>query len=140
MTLETLTAITIRFDGQTVRFEPGAVFTVTDNQAQRLLARAPGKLQALTLPPDRPIEPLQPGWLVAYRDRQGRLRGGCDERDAGTVAACQWDGTAWTVSLTDGQRLPLSRIRSVGQADEAGQIVAAWIVRDHGYDREGPTS
>ena len=142
MTLETLAAITIRFDGHAIRFEPGSVFTVTENQAQRLLTRAPGKVRRITLPPDPialsgPIPPLQPGWLVVYRDRQGRLRGGCDERDAGTVAACQWDGTAWTVRLTSGERLPLQRILSVGQTDPAGTLVAAWTTRDHGADGQG---
>jgi len=84
-----------------------------------------------------PNPPLQPGWLVAYRDRQGVLCGGCDDRQHGTVQACQWDGNGWTLWLTDGQRMPLSMIRSVGQTDDTGQIVAAWTVREHGYDGEG---
>jgi len=83
------------------------------------------------------VPPLQSGWLVAYRDRQGALRGGCDDRQHGTVEACQWDGNGWTLWLTDGQRMPLSMIRSVGQTDDTGQIVAAWTVREHGYDGEG---
>jgi hypothetical protein len=33
--------------------------------------------------------------------------------------------------------MPLSQVRSVGQTDEAGQIVAAWTVREHGYDGQG---
>ena len=54
--------------------------------------------------------------------------------DNGTVHECQWDGMAWTVPLTDGQRLPLTRIRSVGKTDGEGKVVAAWSVRKHGYD------
>ena len=85
-----------------------------------------------------PTPPLQPGWLVAYRERRGVLCGGCVDREHGTVQECRWGGNGWTVSLTDGQRLPLSLIRSVGQTDDAGQIVAAWIVKEHGYDGQGP--
>ena len=58
-----------------------------------------------------PMPPLQPGWLVGYRDRKGVSGGGCIDREHGTVEVCRWDGTGWTVYLTDGQRLPLSMIR-----------------------------
>jgi hypothetical protein len=133
MTLQALASIAIRLDGRVVQYEPGAVFTVTAEQAARLLARAPGKLQALTMPPDLPEEPLQPGWLVCYRDQRGALCGGCDDRQHGTVAGCRWTAGAWTVHLTDGQRLPLSIIRGVTTPDGA-----AWTVREHGYDGEGP--
>ena len=85
-----------------------------------------------------PMPPLQPGWLVAYRNQGGTLCGGCDDRAHGTVHVCRWDGNGWTVELTDGQRLTLSAIRSVGKTDRAGQIVGAWTVREHGYDGEGP--
>lgn len=84
-----------------------------------------------------PTPPLHPGWLVVYRDRRGVLCGGCVDRPHGTVEACRWEGNGWTVHLTDGQRLPLSLIRSVGQTDDAGQIVAAWTVREHGADGNG---
>lgn len=84
-----------------------------------------------------PAPPLQPGWLVVYRDRRGTLCGGCDDRAHGTVRACQWQDHGWMVSLTDGQSLPLSTIRSVGQTHESGQLLAAWTVREHGYDGEG---
>jgi len=47
-----------------------------------------------------PESPLQYGWLIAYRDRQGRLRGGSDERERGTVQECRWDGRGWTIFLT----------------------------------------
>lgn len=85
-----------------------------------------------------PMPPLQPSWLVVYRDQRGALCGGCDDRPRGTVGECRWEENGWTVHLTDGQRLPLSLIRSVGQTDDAGQVVAAWTVREHGFDGEGP--
>lgn len=83
--------------------------------------------------------PLQPGWLVCYRDPELGLRGGGDDRAHGTVAFCEWIPVhrTWAVVLTDGQRLPLWAIRSVGQTNTAGAIVAAWCTRDHGYDGEG---
>ena len=85
-----------------------------------------------------PAPPLQPGWLVVYRDRRGVLSGGCDDRQHGTVAECRWEENRWMVHLTDEQRLPLSFIRSVGQTNKAGEIVAAWTVREHGFDGQGP--
>lgn len=141
MTLEVLAPITIKLDGLVTHFEPGQVFTVTLNQAQRLLERAPGRLRRITLPldpvpPSGSIPPLLPGWVVSYRDRDGRLCGGCDDRDHGTVRECRWEGRAWAVHLTDRAAIPLSHVRSVGQTDEAGQIVAAWCVREHGFDGE----
>ncbi len=84
-----------------------------------------------------PEPPLQPGWLVAYRDRQGRLRGGCDEREAGTVHTCEWDGTGWTIRLTNGDALPLRLVVSVGKTDATGKTLAIWATRAHGYDGEG---
>lgn len=88
----------------------------------------------------QPILQIRPGWLVAYRDRHGTLSGGCDDRKHGTVRECQWDGMAWTVLLTDGQWLPLTSIRSVGKTNGEGKIVAAWTVREHGYDGKGRPS
>jgi hypothetical protein len=83
-----------------------------------------------------PLPPLQPGWLVVYRGASGKFCGGCDDRAHGTVQGCDWDGRAWTVVLTDGQRLPLTGIRSVGRTNAASEIVAAWTVLEHGYDGE----
>jgi hypothetical protein len=88
-------------------------------------------------PAHPPAAPLQAGWLVVYRDRQGRLCGGADDREHGTVQACEWGWNGWTVLLTDGQRLPLSLIRSVGQIDQNGKLLAAWTVREHGLDGQG---
>jgi hypothetical protein len=133
MTLRCLEPLALKFDGRGVCLEPGACFTVTPDQAQRILAQFPGKVEVLDLPPDLPIEPLQPGWLVCYRDRAGRLCGGCDDRAHGTVTACQWDGSAWMVTLTDGQALPLGAVRSVAKTDASGRVLVAWTVREHGY-------
>jgi len=137
MTLRALAPLTIRFDGKAVQIAPGACFTVTDQQAQRLFERVPGKVEVLDLPPAPPAEPLQPGWLVCYRDRAGRLAGGCDDRANGTVKACQGDGGRWTVTLTNGQRLPLSAVLSVAKTNDAGAGLSAWSTREHGYDGEG---
>src|SRR4051812_12046822 len=46
-----------------------------------------------------PEPPLQPCWLISYRDRTGHLRGGCDERDAGTVVTCHWGERGWEIIL-----------------------------------------
>jgi len=95
-------------------------------------------LQTPVIPVMQPDAPPQPpicsGWLVAYRDRTGKLRGGCDEREAGTVKECRWDEGKWTVCLTDGQQLPLLIILAVGKTDAHGHVLAAWDVKRHGYD------
>ncbi|MDR4470664.1 MAG: hypothetical protein MRJ68_20575 [Nitrospira sp.] len=83
-----------------------------------------------------PVPPILPGWLVTYRDQAGRLCGGADDRAHGTVRKCQWNGTNWTLHLTDGQRLPLAAIPAVSKTDTLGRIVGAWSTRDHGYDGE----
>ena len=82
----------------------------------------------------QPISPIRPEWLVVYRDHRWNLCGGCDDRQHGTVQKCQWGGGSWTVHLTDGQRLPLASIRSVGKTDGEGKLIAAWSVREHGFD------
>ena len=74
---------------------------------------------------------------MVYRDRAGRLRGGDDERDHGTVARLEWVTGSWTVWLTNGESLPLSRVRAVSQTNGEGQIVAAWDVLGCGIDGHG---
>jgi len=81
--------------------------------------------------------PLSPGWLVVYRDRTGTLHGGADDRAHGTVCACTWDGNDWRVLLADGQQLPLAVIRAVGHVDHDGRLLAAWTVKEHGFDGNG---
>lgn len=90
-------------------------------------------------PANTPVAPLQPAWLIVYRDEVWRLRGGSDEREAGTVRECSWDPYAgWTVILTNGGRVPLRAVRAVSKINTRGQILAAWTVREHGYDGDGP--
>jgi hypothetical protein len=86
---------------------------------------------------EEPVAPILPGWVLAYRDRQGVLRGGCDDRAHGTVQECRWDSTGWTVYLTDGQQVSLSLIQAVGKTDNTGRLIAAWTVKEHGYDGNG---
>ena len=76
---------------------------------------------------------LQPGWRIVYRDHLWRLAGGSDDPEHGTVSACGQD----VVTLTDGQMIPLSLIRSVAAMDCTGRIMGAWTVREHGLDGEG---
>ena len=137
MTLRCLMPLALKFGGRTVQFEPGSVFTVTPAQAQRVLAKFPAHVETLDLPPDLLTEPLQPGWLVVYRDRAGRLAGGCDDRGRGVVKECRWNGSAWLVRLTNGGTLALRSVLSVGKTDATGKIIAAWTVRECGVDGEG---
>ena len=97
-----------------------------------------GEGSPLPMPPTTP--PLQPGWRIAYMDHQWKLAGGYDDPDHGTVQACRWDAGAWTVTLTNGQTIPLSRVRSVGAVDHKGRLYGAWEVNTHGYDGEGPVT
>ena len=69
----------------------------------------------------------QGNFLVGLRiERMGRCR---------SVAGMQ---ERRTVRLTDGQQIPRWIIRAVGKTDQGGRILAAWSVRDHGYDGNGP--
>ncbi|TKB64002.1 MAG: hypothetical protein E8D47_12190 [Nitrospira sp.] len=111
--------------------------TLTGPPAPELVAAA--LCHSLVATP-QPIPPIRPGWLVAYRDQRGALCGGCDDRQRGTVEVCRWNENKWTLCLTDGQEIPLSIVLSVGPTDEAGRIIAAWTVREHGYDGEGPVT
>lgn len=83
--------------------------------------------------------PIEAGWLVVYQDQTGRLCGGADDRMHGTVQACRREAGKWTVVLTDGLGLPLSKIRSVASTHPDGRISAAWTMRAHGYDGHGPS-
>lgn len=84
--------------------------------------------------PAAPDPPLQLGWLVTWRDQSGRLRGGALDRQAGTVTACHWSGRRWQVEVPNGSRFGLARVVGVAQTDDAGSVVAAWLIRSHGYD------
>ena len=88
-------------------------------------------------PTEEPTPPLQAGWRIVYLDSLWKLAGGADDPEHGTVEACRWEGGAWSVHLTDGQEIPLSRIRSVAAMDYKGRLMGAWTVREHGYDGQG---
>lgn len=81
--------------------------------------------------------PLPAYCFVAYTDTQGRLRGGWDERSTCTVIQCHGVGARCQVELSNGDRIPLRAVRSVGQLNAEGSLVSAWTVREHGYDGEG---
>ena len=152
MLIESSVPLLVRCLYEVVHLAPGIPVELTEADALRLLAKAPGQVRAIEPPkpntphaPDEgadeevidlapPVAPLQPFWAVTYRDADGRLRGGSDDKAHGTVKACRWQGNNWTVELTDGQRLDLWRIRAVGRTDSLGQIVSAWTVREHGLD------
>ncbi len=85
--------------------------------------------------PDLPSFPLLPHCFVTYTDSQGRLRGGWDERATSTVKQCHRVGADYKVELINGSRIPLWAVRAVGQLNVEGRIIAAWTVREHGYDR-----
>ncbi len=130
--VETVRPIRLRCNGQNRDVPAWTILTLSEVQAERLLRKAPAFVRRVL-----PIPPLRPGWLIAYRDRQGLLHGGCDDRNHGTVHECHWTGTTWMIALTNGESLPLGRIVSVGKTDAMGKVVAAWTVKQHGYDGEG---
>lgn len=147
MWIESVKPLRVQFAyGKEVRLHPGAPVELSDEDGRKLIERAAGKVRLVGHPSidtaaiGQPIAPLQPGWLVAYRDDSYRLRGGCDERDHGTVARLEWVQGSWTVWLTNGEALSLARIRSVGKTDADGQVVSAWTTRDCGYNGEGESS
>lgn len=87
-----------------------------------------------SLPPAPAAPPLPPYCFVTYIDSQWRLRGGWDERNACTVRQCHGGGAACQVELSNGDFIPLQAVRAVGQLNAEGRLVAAWEVRDHGYN------
>lgn len=82
---------------------------------------------------------LEAGWVVAYIDRQGKLCGGWGERDQSTVKQCHGTGQDCQVEFSDGRLIPLRAVRTVGQTNAEGRLIAAWTVREHGYDGQGGT-
>lgn len=114
--------------------EAGTSHEGTEEKSSRVPHGAESVSSILAVASEEPSMPLSPGWVVAYRGTDGQLRGGYDDREAGTVSDCRWDGYSWTVHLRNGDGLPLSRVVSVGQTDRTGRIIAAWTVREHGYD------
>lgn len=85
-------------------------------------------------PVDAPPSPLPPHCFATYTDSTGRLRGGWDERTACTVKQCLGVGADCKVELSNGATIPLRAIRAVGQLSAEGRLIAAWTVREHGYN------
>jgi hypothetical protein len=82
-----------------------------------------------------PHPPILPGWLVAYRGPDSRLRGGSLEPEHGRVVETRYTpGIGWSFVLADGTALAVSAVVSVGRTDKEGRLIAAWTVREHGYD------
>ncbi|MBX3350119.1 MAG: hypothetical protein KF747_15445 [Nitrospira sp.] len=136
MLIESTVPLRVRMPTREVRLRPGEAVRFSESEGKKLLARVPDKVRCVT-----PEPPLQAGWLVCYRDQQDRLRGGYEEREAGTVAACEWsDSGRWIVIVLNGDRLPLWRIISVAKTDTQGRILGAWRVKEHGFDGERGTS
>lgn len=126
MLIEASIPLHVRLASGEVRLRPGRPVRFLDADGRKLLARAPGKVHCVT-----PEPPLQPGWLIVYnRNRHDRIHDGI-------VSRCEWDGRSWTVQLTSGTALPLGWVTSVGKTDASGQILAAWMVREHGHNGEG---
>lgn len=91
-----------------------------------------------SIPPDPPASPLPLHCFVTYTDSQGRLCGGWDERNACTVKQCHGVGPDCRVELAKGGMIPLRAVRAVGSLNAEGRLIAAWSVREHGYDGNGP--
>lgn len=72
--------------------------------------------------------------FVTYLDSTGRLCGGWDERSACMVRQCHGLGSACQVELSSGVMISLRAVRAVGQLNDEGRLLAAWTVREHGYD------
>ena len=93
-----------------------------------------------TQPGDEPCSakemgsPIQPGGLVAYRGPDGKLRGGCDEREHGTIREARLGDTGWVFTVTDGTEIPARAIVSVAEVRPDGRVGAAWTVRHDGLD------
>jgi hypothetical protein len=134
LTIEVLEAVNVWFERtDKLRYErelqPGQRVALPQQHVSRLLKVLPEKIKVVAAEP-----PLQAGWFVAYIDRQGRYRGGCDEPNIGTVRECRWDECGWTITLANSNSIPLSRIVSVGKTDSKGNVIAAWTVKGCGYD------
>ena len=119
------------------RYKNKSSFFIEDSSPESLQILKPQEVSSISSKPipstSGPESPLKPGWLVVYRNTHGRLSGGPDDRINGTVEACTWDGAAWTVLLTSGDRIQLGRVLAVSKTDAAGRVLTAWTVRAHGY-------
>jgi hypothetical protein len=125
----------------TTPLEPGdprlpAILQALDQCDNAFLAGDVGKFRVAvqcveaTIAEQAPPEPpLQPGWIIAYRDRRKQLLDGI-------VSRCDRTGNAWMVQLTNGTAIPLKWVTSVGRTDGEGRVLAAWTVREHSHTGE----
>jgi hypothetical protein len=126
-----------KFLGDTHEKEPHIPHTLPDSAtvwglSVPLSGTLPGIRLSQVVEP--PASPLPTYCFVTYTDRQGRLCGGWDERATSTVKRCHGTGQGCEVELNDGRRIPLRSIRAVGQTNQEGWLVAAWSVREQGFD------
>jgi len=95
-----------------------------------------------------PIDPVECGRLVTYRGSDDQPSGwiprvcGCgwhseDERERSTVRRCKWDHGYWSIDLLDGTAIGVRHILAVAKTDDAGLVLSAWSVREHGFDGAG---
>jgi hypothetical protein len=78
--------------------------------------------------------------LVAYRGGDGKLHGGYDDPQHGTVRSRQYGSSGQTFTLTDGAVISAKSVVSVGNVDSEGRVIAAWTVRRWGLDGLGMSS
>ena len=97
-----------------------------------------GKLMQPTEPKaePQPISPIQPGWLIVWRDQAGWLRGGDEERARSTVVKSEYGPQGRVFHLSDGTAVPMRAITGVSKTDACGAVVAGWTVRAWGLNGE----
>jgi hypothetical protein len=101
-------------------YQPGEVFETLSPKAQVYIRE--GFFKAV----EEPRPPLRPGWVVAFKDKHGRI-------DGGTVRGCSSVSGGWSITLSDGRTFRDREILSVGRI-ENGQWLASWTVKVWGLD------
>lgn len=89
-------------------------------------------------PVAQPAPVLPARSFVTYLDSTGRLCGGWEEWNTCTVRHCLGVGDDCQVELSSGGMISLRAVRAVGQLNAEGRQMAAWTVREHGYDGNSP--
>ncbi len=159
MWIEPLVSLRVRLPEGICVLAPGQPVELAEEYACKLLERAPGRVRVVVGPRDpaswlprshkaasstvsskpaeHPAPPIQPGWLVAYRGPDGRLRGGGDDQDHGTVQSAELGPDGWAFMMSDGKVIAGRAIVSVARVASDGPVVAAWTVQHHGFDGDG---
>ena len=88
------------------------------------------------LAPSPPAQ-VHAGWLVAFRDASGRLRGGWDEPEHATVKEVRHTAGGCCLTLVDGTVLKERQVVSVAETDAAGRVLAAWRTARFGLTGQG---